>query len=347
MSLYQDKQPQLESIRKECLRRHMVKLIMQYLNESKKPTKFFCQLEKNNYQTKTIKRIQLNDGTLIHDQETILQTVANYYANLFDQKTVDDIELTDLVNNKDDKRLSNIQSKNLEGKLTVEELGQALKDMKNGKTPGMDGFPAEFFKVFWGKIKHFMLRALNCSFKHNCLSESLRTCVITCLPKGDKPREFLKNWRLLSMLSVVYKILSASLANRMKPILTNLVSETQCGFVPGRFIGDNTRLIYDVMHYLNKNNKVGLLILIDFEKAFDSISWVFINKVLKFFNFGETFIKWVTILNSKIKGTVIQCGNLSKFVNIKRGCRQGDPISPYLFILCGEILKLLILKYNC
>ena len=78
----------------------MVRSRVQYLSESEKPTKFFCQLEKNNYQTKTIKRIQLNDGTLIHDQETILQTVANYYANLFDQKTVDDIELTDLLNNK-------------------------------------------------------------------------------------------------------------------------------------------------------------------------------------------------------------------------------------------------------
>ena len=107
------------------------------------------------------------------------------------------------------------------------------------------------------------------------------------------------------MLSVTYKILSASLATRMKPFLTNLVSETQCGFVPGRFIGDNTRLINNVMPYLNKNNKVGLMILIDFEKAFDLISWVFINKVLKHFNYGKTFIKWVTILNPKIKGTVI------------------------------------------
>ena len=110
------------------------------------------------------------------------------------------------------------------------------------------------------------------------------------------------------MLSVIYKILSVALANRIKPYLPNLVSETQCGFVPGRFIGDNTRLIYDVMHYLNKNNTVGLLMLIDFEKAFDSISWVFINKVLKYFNFGNNFIKWITILNTNIKGTVIQCG---------------------------------------
>ena len=164
-----------------------------------------CRLEKNNYQTKTIKRIQLNNRTIIQNQETILQTVANYYANLFDQKTVDHTELTDLVNNKDDKKLKNIQSQNLEGKLKVEELGHALKNMKNGKTPGIDGFPAEFFKVFWGRIKHFMLRAFNCSFKHKCLSESFRPCVITCLPKDDKPREFLKSWRPLSMLSVVYK----------------------------------------------------------------------------------------------------------------------------------------------
>ena len=127
MSLYQEKQAKLESIRKECLKGHMVRLRVQYLKESEKPTKFFCQLEKNNYQTKTIKRIQLNNGTIIHDQETILQTVANYYANLFDQKTVDDIELTDLVNNKDNKKLSDIQSQNLEGNLTVEELGHTLK----------------------------------------------------------------------------------------------------------------------------------------------------------------------------------------------------------------------------
>ena len=74
--------------------------------------------------------------------------------------------------------------------------------MKNGKTLGIDGFPAEFFCVFWGRIKHFMLREFNCSFKHTCLSESLTTCVITCLPKGDKPREFRKNWGSLLMLSV-------------------------------------------------------------------------------------------------------------------------------------------------
>ena len=115
MSLYQEKQAQLESIRKECLKGHTVRSRVQYLKESEKSTKNFCLLEKNNYQTKTIERIQLNNGTIIHDLETILQTVANYYAKLFDQKTVDDIELTDLVNNKDNKKLSDIQSQNLEG----------------------------------------------------------------------------------------------------------------------------------------------------------------------------------------------------------------------------------------
>ena len=179
----------------------MVRARVQYLNESEKPTKLFCQLEKNNYQTKTIKRIQLNNGSIIEDQETILETVANFYTNLFSKKNVEDIELPNLIEEKVIQKLSDIESQNLEGKLTTEELGHALKTMKNGKTPGIDGFPAEFLKVFWGRLKHFVLRAFNCSLTHNCLSESLRTCIITCLSKGDKPRELLKNWRPLSMLS--------------------------------------------------------------------------------------------------------------------------------------------------
>ena len=133
MSLLQNKQKQLESIRKKYLKGHMVRARVQYLNESEKPTKFFCQLEKNNYQTKTIKRIQLNNGSIIKDQETILETVANFYTNLFSKKIVEDMELPNLIEEKDIQNLSDIESQNLEGKLTTEELGHALKTMKNGK----------------------------------------------------------------------------------------------------------------------------------------------------------------------------------------------------------------------
>ena len=79
--------------------------------------------------------------------------------------------------------------------------------------PGVDGFPAELFKVFWGKLKYFVLRALNFAHTSSKMSISMRTCIISCLPKGDKPMEFRKNWHPVSLLSVVYKMASAALAD--------------------------------------------------------------------------------------------------------------------------------------
>ena len=128
-----------------------------------------------------------------------------------------------------------------------------------------------------------MLRSLNYAYKKREFSPSLRTCIISCIPKGDKPREYLKNWRPISLLSIPYKIASLALANRLKTVLDTLISRSQSGFISGRFIGDSTRLIYDIMHYLESNNIQGLLMLIDFEKAFDFVSWSFLYSVLDFF----------------------------------------------------------------
>ena len=154
-----------------------------------------------------------------------------------------------------------------------------------------------------------------------------RQCQITCLPKGDKPREFLKNWRPISLLNVTYKLISATLANRLKQVLPNIISETQTGFLQHRFIGESTRLIYDLMSYAEEHNQKGLLMLIDFEKAFDSVSWHFLYKTLDFFNFGPYIKTWVKILNTNITATVQQSGFNSHFFPVKRGCRQGDPIA--------------------
>ena len=137
------------------------------------------------------------------------------------------------------------------------------------------------------------------------MSISLRTCIVNCIPKGNKPREYLQNWRPISLLSVPYKIASLALANRLKTVLDCLISKTQSGFIQGRFIGDSTRLIYDLIHLTEMERKSAQLVLIDFEKAFDSVSWNFLFSALKFFRFGRSFQRWVKTFNYNIKASVI------------------------------------------
>ena len=155
--------------------------------------------------------------------------------------------------------------------------------MKNNRSPGVDGFSYEFFKVFWKQLSSFVLRGINHSYSIGELSVSQQEGIITLIPKENKSRLLLTNYRPICLLNTIYKLASAGIANRLKTVKTKLINTDQSGFISGRYIGENTRLVYDLMQFVEEKNIPGLLLLVDFEKAFDSLSWAFIHKVLKFF----------------------------------------------------------------
>ena len=340
--IMEEKKVELEKLRERSIQGNIIRSRAQWLNEGEKPSKYFCSLEKYNYVEKTIKHIQIDSGKKISDQKEILKEIQHFYAKLFSTQNTEakGIDLESILKSSQFRRLTDLESAKLEGELKLDELSKALYKMKNNKSPGVDGFPAEFFKVFWKKLKFFVLRALNTAFTTGRMSVTMRTSIINCLPKGNKPREFLNNWRPISLLSVLYKLASAAIAERLKSVLPDLISKTQNGFLKGRFIGDCTRLVYDIMEYLEHNNLTGQLMLVDFQKAFDSVSWSFLKRVLKMYNFGDEFCKWINIFNTDIEAFILQSGFLSKPINIERGCRQGDPIAAYLFLICAEVLYL-------
>ena len=206
------------------------------------------------------------------------------------------------------------------------------------------GFSREFFKFLGKDIESFITRAINNSKKLTCFTEPNKLNIITCIPKVRKPKQFLKNWRPISLLNVIYKLASGCIAERIKTVLDKIINRDQTGFLKGRFIGENIRLIYDLMNYTEVNQIPGLLMLIDFKKAFDSISWDFIFQTLDLFNFGNSIKDWIKTFYSGIKSCIIQNGITSDYFFPQRGCRQGDPISPYPFLLCAEVLGILIRK---
>ena len=170
------------------------------------------------------------------------------------------------------------------------------------------------------------------------MSITQRRGLISLIPKKNKDAKLLKNWRPITLLNCDYKIASKSIANRLKKFPPALINNDQTGFQKNRFIGENIRLIDSIINYTREKKIPGLLLFVDFEKAFDSLEWSFCDKSLKYFNFGPSLIAWIKLFYTDITSSVQNNGWSSDFFNLNRGVRQGCPLSPYLFLLCVEVL---------
>ena len=334
---------ELAAIREDRLKGAQIRARSLKLNEGEKPSSYFLSLEKANYINKTMLEIYDIKDRLIKDREGILKAQKDFYQKLYSKGNTTNLEQSPLnwVTQHIRKLNENTKEK-LEEEINLLEIEKVLFKMKNNKAPGPDGYCYEFFKIFWEEIKFLMLNTFKEYLRTQKLTDQQNLGTITCLPKQGKDRSYMKNWRPITLLNSTYKIFSGMLAERIKSTLEDIVHNDQKGFVQNRFIGENIRLIHDIMTECELENKQGILILVDFEKAFDTLDWNFIQTVFEMSNYGEKILNWIKILQNGSRSMVSQNGFFSESIKLERGCRQGDPVSPYIFVICAEILGIAI-----
>ncbi len=317
----------------------IVRARLRWAEKGERSNKYFLGLEKRNGRKKQCKKLILDDDVEVTNPSQILRLQSDFYEKIYKSTVIVNNDDNFLCTNNDIPSLSNEDRNSCEGDLSLAECFEVLNGMARNKTPGNDGISCEWYLKFWNIVGTFLVNVLNVGLQKGEMSSSQRQAVITLLEKEGKDRCKLKNWRPISLLNVDYKIASKVLATRLKKVIPTLVHQDQSGFVKGRYIGESVRSISDIMNFTKIYNKPGIMLFLDFEKAFDSLEWDFLFKTLYHMNFGESFVNSVKALYTNISSCVMNNGVSSKYFSVSRGVRQGDPLSPYLFILAIEPLS--------
>ena len=212
--------------------------------EGEKPTRYFCSMNKKFQEKAQFEEIILEEvdesgketTRVVRDQEEIEREVRMFYSKLYSKgkvhvnkdEIIKSIETVTKIDKEDVKRL--------ELEITEGEVSSTLKVTKNNVAPGPGGFGGAFYKMFWKYLKYIVVGAIREVYKNKELPLSQRLGIIALIPKADKDRCYIKNWRPLTLLETFYKLISATLANRIKPVLNTIIGRHQKAYIPGRYI---------------------------------------------------------------------------------------------------------------
>jgi hypothetical protein len=230
---------------------------------------------------------------------------------------------------------------------TEEEVKRALFQMHPSKAPGVHGFTAGFYQRHWNLVGPELCGVVLGFLNGGEMPEEINDTAITLIPKVRNPQS-IKKYRPISLCTVLYKIATKTVANRMRPVLEYTISQEQSAFVLGRLISDNALVAFECVHAMKrkkKGKKGHCAVKLDMMKAYDRVEWPFVESILTKFGFPPRLVQIIMKCVSTVRFSVkVNGGLLEPFT--PRGIRQGDPMSPYLFLACAKGLTALIHHYN-
>ncbi|GJV26981.1 RNA-directed DNA polymerase, eukaryota [Tanacetum coccineum] len=302
--------------------------------EGDENVKFFHGLLNKKRSQNNIRGI-LSNGVWLEDPGMVKSEFFNHFRCRFDKPSMSRARINIPFPNS----LSHDQKEDLESMVTKEEVKRAVWECGIDKSPGPDGFTFSFYRHFWSLIETDVFEAVMYFFSNGIMPVGCNSNFIALIPKIPDAN-MVKDFRPISLIGSFYKIITKILTNRLVNVIGDLVNEVQSAFVAGRQILDGPFILNEVLQWCQRKKKHALIFKVDFEKAYDSVRWDFLDDVLYSFGFGSKWRAWIqTCLNSS-RGSILINGSPTEEFQFFKGLKQGDPLSPFLFILIMESLHI-------
>jgi hypothetical protein len=311
---------------------------IQWLKEGERNTKFFHRSMVQRRQTNHITHLVSDQGTKIQQHADIEKEMLSYYKNLLSEPPVDRSRAIDTILKNIPKEVTKEQNEALMRPITQEEVDQSLRDTPIGKALGPDGFTPDFFHHCWSIIREDVWEIIEDSRRSGQVLQALNATFLTLIPKENhttSPSHF----RPISLCNVIYKLLTKIIATRLKPILPFIIFRNNLVMWKAGQILDSVILAHEVIHSLHSTKSPGMLLKLDLSKAFDKLSWSYLKSTLLAFGFEPNWVSWIVNLTSSALFSILINGVPSRPFSPSRGIRQGDPLSPFLFIIMAEGLS--------